>query len=210
MTIKIGKKMDRRRFAMLVGAASASITLPKISTAGMACELTPWPNVERCRTGIDSNVALRIAAIQQDTQWCWAACIQMLFRYYGFEMSQKKIVTSTWGSVVNMPATDKQIMNDLNSQWIDDAGVSFRATSQPVNGGSAAQELMNNQPLIICTLGHAMVLTSLLYDRNVVTAQGNDLEAVVRDPWKDNGRKVLTAKEWYGRNLLLAVRCTPT
>lgn len=202
--------MDRRRFALLVGAASAAIALPKISTAGMACEWTPWPNIERCRTGIDSNVALRIATVQENTQWCWAACIQMLFRYYGFKMSQDRIVASTWGGVVNMPATDQQIMHDLNSQWVDDSGVPFQATSQAVSGGNAAHELKNNQPLIICTLGHAMVLTSLVYDRNVVTTVGNDIEAVVRDPWKDNGRKVLTAQEWHGRNLLLAVRCTPT
>lgn len=70
---------------------------------------------------------------------------------------------------------------------------------------TAAQDLTNNMPLIIGTMGHAMVLTSLRYARDV-NGNGQVNAAIVRDPWPNRGRRVLTAQEWYSTSFLVRIR----
>lgn len=201
--------MNRRSFMKYVVSTSTAVVATHYSDsfAGLNCDQLS-SGFQFCRAGIDSTVALRMARRQQQSQWCWAACIQMIFAYNDFSMSQSDIVRSTWGSVGNMPATDMQIMNDLNSAWTDSNGQTFTTQSERVFSPQAAVELANNYPLIICTTGHAMVLTALDYIVNPFTTAGDVKRAFVRDPWGNNGRRVLTSQEWYNQNLLLAVRCS--
>lgn len=160
-----------------------------------------------CASGIDAQVMLQVARVQQNTQWCWAACIQMIFAYYGFSISQPRIVYETWGNIVNMPAQPIDIIRDLNKVWIDDRGRRFVARSIVAgNPQMAAQELSMNRPLIIGALGHAMVLSALTYRRNK-RGSGFVMEAVVRDPWETRGRRVLTAQEWNSASFLTGVYC---
>lgn len=198
--------MDRRNFLKYSLASSTPFFLQEPAFANIGCQPTNPPPLQICRAGIDSNLAFISARQQYQNQWCWAACIEMIFAYYGYSMPQPAIVASTWGQVVNMPASDLQIMRDLNSSWTDAQGRNFQTVSQPVANGGAAQELAADHPLIVCTQGHAMVLTSLLFRTDPRTTAGEDIEAVVRDPWQNRGRRILSAQEWFSRNLLLAVR----
>jgi hypothetical protein len=70
---------------------------------------------------------------------------------------------------------------------------------------TAAQDLAQDMPLIIGTMGHAMVLTALSYvlDRS---GNGSVTAAIVRDPWPDRGRRVLSAQEWYRASFLARIR----
>jgi hypothetical protein len=70
---------------------------------------------------------------------------------------------------------------------------------------TATQDLSNDMPLIIGTMGHAMVLTSLTYVRDQF-GRGDVTAAVVRDPWPGNGRRVLSAQEWYNTSFLARIR----
>jgi ABC-type bacteriocin/lantibiotic exporter with double-glycine peptidase domain len=198
--------MMERRTAIKAALASTLALRTTLSNAGSMCSYPNQVGIQQCRAGIDSNVALAIARRQQNSQWCWAACIQMIFAYYGHDVSQKQIVQETWGGVVNMPASDQQILMDLNRTWSSGADI-FSTTASPVDAASASWELSNNAPLIICTSGHAMVLTALDYLRDA-NGNGNVINAIVRDPWQDNGRRSLSPREWYATNLLAAVRCT--
>lgn len=180
--------MNRRDFLKYGASICVVSTFAIDALAGLNCGPIVPPGVQDCRVGIDSNIALKVARIQQQNQWCWAACIEMIFAYNGFSMSQSEIVAATWGGVVNMPATDQQIMMDLNRPWRDRNGKTFMTSSSPVYAATAAQELANNMPLIICTTGHAMVLTALDFVTNVYTTAGEVKNAIVRDPWENNGR----------------------
>jgi hypothetical protein len=130
----------------------------------------------------------------------------MIFRYFGHDLSQEQIVAETWGSVVNMPASLDQIMQDLNRPWRDTAGNVFNTTAGPVAPNGSANELANNIPLIICTLGHAMVLTALEYVHDQF-GNGDVTNAIARDPWQQTGRHSLTPQQWYSAQLMIAVRC---
>lgn len=202
--------MDRRRFLTSVGALGGAaalvgatpLLLPDRPRArGLQC--TPYNayGVQQCEAGIDSSrLDVTTAEAQNASQWCWAACIQGVFTYYGHPVSQRRIVQDTWGSVVNMPAQPHQIMGAVNRAWVDDRGRRFTAVGDTVstNHVTAAQDLAEDHPLIIGTQGHAMLLTSLTYVRDAY-GRGEVQFAEVRDPWPTNQRhRMLSAQEWYG------------
>lgn len=192
--------------ATLTGLASAPLALH----AKLSCGPMMANGVQVCEAGIDSSLAHVTAAAvngQHQTQWCWAASIEMVFRYYGYRVPQEKIVADTWGNIVNLPGQPGQILANLNRVWIDAQGRRFRAggDSYSANPITAAQDLANDMPLIIGTMGHAMVLTSLTYLR-AMNGAGEVKAAVVRDPWPDKGRRVLSAQEWYGTSFLARIR----
>ncbi|MES3020678.1 MAG: papain-like cysteine protease family protein [Pseudomonadota bacterium] len=195
--------MKRRQLLLSSAALAASWSAPAL--ARTACS-PYYPNgMQQCESGIDS--AMAYISPQGNSQWCWAACIQMIFRYYGYNVPQHRIVAETWGGIVNMPAQPRQILANLNREWRDDNGRRFGASADmsTANPITAAQDLAQNQPLVIGTMGHAMVLTSLVYAR-APNGGGEVVSATVRDPWQDRGRRTLSAQEWYQTSFLARVR----
>lgn len=204
--------MDRRAF-LQSGVACASVWLaPKMMFASQSCGqamTTPYGPVQRCTAGIKSVALQPVQSYQQRNEWCWAACISMVFAYYGHRVSQQRIVKEVWGQVVNMPGLPGQILSDLNRAWKDDGGGSFasRGDSLSANAFNAVKDLENDQPLIIGAMGHAMVLTALTGDINAQSGAWQIVEAVVRDPWPGRGgRRVLSPVEWRNINFAARIR----
>lgn len=131
----------------------------------------------------------------------------MVFRYHGFRVPQREIVRQTWGRIVDLPGQPNQILANLNRPWTDARGREFYVygDSLTANPVTAAQDLANDMPLIIGTMGHAMVLTSLTYLRDQF-GRGEVKAAVVRDPWPGEDRRVLSPQEWYSTNFLARIR----
>ncbi len=203
--------MNRRKFLTLLGVGA--YTAPSVALARLACGPFVPPGVQQCEAGIDSSIAdVTAGAVggQHLSQWCWAACIEMVFRYYGLRVHQADIVHQTWGQIVNLPGQPGQILANLNRTWIDANGHRFDVSGDTytANQMTAAQDLAEDMPLIIGTMGHAMVLTSLTYMRDQF-GNGDVTAAVVRDPWPGRGRRVLTAQEWYGTSFLARIRVFP-
>jgi hypothetical protein len=200
--------MQRRGALKALATVAGSFQLAQ--DAHSAAECTPFmPNgVQRCQIGIRSSLLNATASGTQNlSQWCWAACIQMVFRYYGFRVSQRRIVEETWGSIVNLPGRPDQILDNLNRSWEDDSGRAFSSSgdSYSVNLSTVAEDLANDMPLIIGTLGHAVVLTSLDYIRDVY-GRFQIGAAIVRDPWPGRGRRVLSPQEWYSISFAARIR----
>jgi ABC-type bacteriocin/lantibiotic exporter with double-glycine peptidase domain len=148
-----------------------------------------------------------VYAIQEHSKWCWAACIEMVFTYWGHPIDQEEIVQRTWGRIVDMPAQPYQIIAALNRSWIDRDGNRFRSSGDvfSATGATAAQDLARDMPLIVGSFGHAMVLTAIAYNR-APNSQGQVTGAMVRDPWPWNGRRELSAQEAAATMLLARVR----
>jgi ABC-type bacteriocin/lantibiotic exporter with double-glycine peptidase domain len=191
-----------------VKIAPAAMMLIAGSKVEASLQCTPFaPNgVQQCEAGIDSSL-IHKTALQQKSEWCWAACIEMVFGYYGYEVPQKRIVTETWGSDVNMPGQPQQIVADLNRIWQAEDERKFTASGDvySANAVTAAQDLSQDFPLIIGTMGHAVVLTSLVYLRNAYGG-GQVQSAIVRDPWPGKGKRVLAPQEWYSINFASRIR----
>lgn len=133
----------------------------------------------------------------------------MVFTYYGFQISQEQIVQETWGDIVNLPGQPGDILRDLNRSWTDRNGQDFavEGDAYSANAMTAAQDLASDMPLIVGTMGHAMVLTKLDY---IVDQYGNgDVKlATVRDPWPGNGMRALSPTEWYNIKFAARIRVT--
>lgn len=189
--------MNRRLFLRNCGIAGAALLTPSLTRAGQSCgPIAPY--VSRCTAGIPSEL-IQVSALQQQSEWCWAACIEMVFRYYGYVVPQARIVRETWGSVVNMPGQPEQILDDLNRVWVDASRRKFQSTadSMTANAATAVADLQEDRPLIIGALGHAVVLTALTYDVNTYSGAWQVVAATVRDPWPGRGRRILAPQEWF-------------
>jgi hypothetical protein len=152
---------------------------------------------------------MQYAAREQDLdQWCWAASIQMIFSYYNHDISQERIVEEVFGIAINVPAQPYHILQALNREWVDDDGNIFFCSTRPIplqNGIiSIIDELTNNKPLIIGTLGHAVVLTRIVYylfPNGVVSVA----DAGVRDPWPGRGLRSLSINEFNNISFIAIV-----
>jgi hypothetical protein len=197
--------MERRDF--LGGLGALSCVLPTSAFGRLAC--TPFNplGIAECEAGIDSSL-VHVAAQEQDfSNWCWAACIEMVFRYYGCRVPQERIVRDAWGSPDNYPGGPQEILESLNRRWIDEEGKGFVVAGDVLSANvvTAAQDLAQDMPLIIGTMGHAMVLTSLRYQRDQF-GNGMVTWAIVRDPYPGQGRRLLSPQEWFGTSFLARIR----
>ncbi len=199
--------MNRRGILGAAVAAGLVELAPETSEAALLCTPFVPPGLQQCDVGIASAIAAVNAPAQDETEWCWAACIEAVFRYYGHPVPQARIVAETWGTVVNLPADPRKILVDLNRPWIDDFGRSFGVAGDVLtaNAITASQDLALNMPLIIGTMGHAMVLTRLQFVRDAMGRE--DIKAAyVRDPWPGRGFRMLTPQEWYATMFLVRIR----
>lgn len=208
--------MDRRTFLQLAGAGAAALALPVTAAAEGQCgepQCNPMNGYCQrvCTVGLPSGFVSRVAARQQSSQWCWAACIEMVFAAHGFKVSQKQFVLQTFGSMVDMPGNAPQILAALNRVYVDANGKPFRAHGDAlsVNIQSMSHDLFQRQPLIIGTMGHATVLTAMSWVEDNV-GRWQITEAVVRDPWPTSpSRRVLSPQEWFNIQFAARVRCEP-
>ncbi len=208
--------MQRRAFLRAAIAGAGAIALPRIVFGAKQCEapvstmtpMGPQP-IEVCTTGI-SSVTFK-QAFQQQNEWCWAACISMVFDYYHHSVDQQRIVKETWGTVANMPGMPSDLMRDLNKRWIDDAGHAFecKADVLSANPDTAIQDLIDNHPLIIGAMGHATVLTAIVSEVDTATSQYEIQQVIVRDPWPGSGgRRPLSPREWHSIQFAARIRVT--
>ncbi len=202
------------RRALLAGGVAA-LALRGRSEAAIQCSAYDSRGIQQCEAGIEARVSA-FESEQENSRWCWAACISAIFRYNGFWVSQQQIVAETFGRLVNQPAYGPQIMSAVNRPWIDEGGRRFvshglvlwdadASIGGPAATGEASRELADGHPLILGTAGHAVVLTALIYERDAMGRGGPNV-AVVRDPWPGRGRRTLSRAEWQQTRFLAKVR----
>ncbi|MBN8693520.1 MAG: C39 family peptidase [Bacteroidetes bacterium] len=152
--------------------------------------------------GIKSNIMDSVYAKQNDTNWCWAACIEMIAKYNGVNISQEYFAHSYCGVgfngyIKNCPAPVDIITENLN--WCAYTGWDRKRThciSTSAHHGTPNVEtlitlLKANIPVIIAyntglNVGHAVVLSGISYTDGIF---GKELVyVVVRDP--ANGKLV--------------------
>lgn len=150
---------------------------------------------------------------QVQSNWCWAACIQMVLNYHGLYVSQMDVVTKIYGSpYVNQPANEEQILTAL-SGWAPDVRGRFSQINA-YGGYTSLEEIINGLsakwPLIVGMsnpdggVGHAYVLTAINYSYEY-DYYGNIIGAVpdivvLRDPWPGNqSRQEFTWSEFQER-----------
>jgi hypothetical protein len=180
----------------------AALALPRFASAATTCE--PAPQGALCTSQVDFMSFAETAFMsQQQSQWCWAASLSMLYAYYQHPVSQSRLVDEVYGGAQNIPASSYTIASKLNGCFVDDAGDSFQSILVAAYDAQAGINAISNQqiiaaldqgrPLIIGTRSHAMVLTAIQYYQ---TPQGPFVVAAgVFDPWPGVGARALETDE---------------
>jgi len=133
---------------------------------------------QRFYIGIPTSRMNTVYAAQRNTQWCWAAAIEMILRYYGIEISQEAIVYRAYGldwrgQPPNREATYEAMAKNLNDWGIDFKGqffvvrASFHWGPPPLE--TLMRELSAQRPVLLSYIsrtfprlaGHAVVATAL-------------------------------------------------
>jgi hypothetical protein len=184
-------------------------------TQKLNCVDSPVALVRTCQSYFEPRTIALSATdvgasnLQIQNQWCWAASIEMAFRYYGYFIPQAEIVRQTWGVIINMPAQPADIMYAVNRTYTDANGKTFRVQGIILNNWNQATfSLGNDKPVLVGSQGHMTLLYGLQYHFGTNLA-GNQTtqtffdEAAVIDPWPGNGVRDLSPMEF--NNTLLAV-----
>ena len=195
---------DSRRRAFLKTAGALAVAAPFVSVSKLLAETACNP-MGLCTSQVDfSDFAQEAFQPQQMPEWCWAACISMIFDFYGHPVSQARIVSEVYGAVVNMPAVYGIIIaKQLNRTWTDDNGKRFRsvltgaydpqAGVNNLNNAILVSELDGGHPVLIGAAGHATVLTLMQYFQ---TPMGPNVRLCgVFDPWPGRGARNLAPAE---------------
>lgn len=188
----------------LILLCSAFILLTNVPAyAGTECDRSFF-GMRGCVTGIEDFDDQEAESVQEKDQWCWAASISMIFKYYGYDLTQKEIVKQTYGRLVNLPASGKKLGQNLKGTYKtkDEREFSVSVKEYDLLRGKVTlsnkdilRSLEEGRPLIIGSNGHAMVLTAIYYTRTPTGEPFNIVGGIVRDPWPGKGRRELSLME---------------
>lgn len=133
-------------------------------------------------------------ARQRDTNWCWAACTQMVLNYQGVNVTQEEIVERVFGAKENNPAGAKEIVKGASGWYVNghqiNAGYDY-----PLSPQKLINDLVSKYPLIIGlrmpgqNIGHAYVLTGIGFNKNGDAVYPQ--KVILRDPWPENESRII-------------------
>ena len=147
------------------------------------------------QVGIPSGEMDFVAAAQENSQWCWAAAIQMVLGFHGVAITQQQIVARTYGTDWRGNPPDwagsiQAITANLNNWSIDNYGQQY-AVAAALNWGAPApnvliDELWNHRPMIVGyrsgpNSSRAVVVTAATFSQTMLGTTIHSI--VVRDPW---------------------------
>lgn len=190
--------MNRREFV-----TSAAILALGGRAFGQQCGPVPgfpYPAVRGCTAEVDIDAVI---STQDCYDYCWAACMHMIFTLNGHTLSQESIARQALNIAEDNPTPCASIggslkfRNALSRKYVDQDGNSFRvklnAFFDPGNGISTmdnrlvASALSAGRPLIYCNQTHAMVNYKFVYEDGPLGIVPRQVWVV--DPWPPNVRK---------------------
>ena len=170
--------------------------------------------------GIPDNIMDYSATQQQNSQWCWAAAIQMVFKYYHINtVTQEDIVRQAYGldnfgNLGNIAAPDEVLTASLNRIVTDDTGKKFQVNVFYGRGTPPALTtvgaLSQGRPFIISYISgpntaHAVVITGCNFGGCICSDNNNApiiYSATIRDPWPNDDLITSQGKIQYQANYL--------
>ena len=216
--------MRRREFlsglALLGGAqllpamyGPAEPTPPPVPTPGPSCRPDLVVGMEICEAKACTFLASVAPRAQEESNWCWAACLEMSFSCLGNRVTQQTIVKAAWGDIRNVPASPADIVKTVNREYVNNLGGRFRPRAKLLDRtftlftdigalGETFDHVAAGKPAIVGTVepggtGHATMLTHLSVRR---VAGGAVVpvfySARVYDPWPGRQSSVLTQEDW--------------
>jgi hypothetical protein len=214
--------MKRRDFLTSLAILGAARLLPATTapTAPATPAPTPGPScvpdgvgMEICEAKACTFLASIAPHVQEETNWCWAACLEMAFSCLGNRVTQENIVKATWGDIRNAPLSPADIVKTVNREYVNNTGGRFRPKAKLLdrtftlftNIGALAEtfdHVAAGKPAIVGTFnpnggtGHATMLTHLTVRRANRNTVPELHSASVYDPWFARGSQAFTQEDW--------------
>jgi hypothetical protein len=165
---------------------------------------------------------------QKDHGWCWTACQESVFKFYGIEEDQSRIavklcglhISSKNGARISKPAPMNQNINhyvdlDINNKFYT---VNIMMSNEPVNARYLLKELQQFRPVIVFSrqLNRSLLVTGAQV--HLKEEQAVIKKLYIRDPEAEHilakGRRVVTSPKkfldsvqthWYINTRLLDI-----
>lgn len=127
---------------------------------------------------------------QQKSNWCWAACIQMVLNNSGIPVNQSNIVSRVFGDLRNQDADQSQMVSALRG-WATDYRGQYRTIycQEGVNGAvEVVQTLSMGLPLIVGITNrsgtgyHAIVISAVDFYHDYYYNQPVITGVYIKDP----------------------------
>jgi len=156
--------------------------------------------------GLPSDQFKDVYANQRKSNWCWAACVQMVMNYQGIKIEQEEIVMKTFGSLVDQPAYVPDMIKAItgwapsvdghkNFIFCDNLNsLSFKELYESLNRGKPFIVGLRN---LSDGVGHAYVLTAVTFKMKGVERVPD--KVILRNPWPfmtPSVNKELSKEEW--------------
>lgn len=139
--------------------------------------------------GIPTSQFNFVAATQAQTEWCWAASVQMILNWYNVPVKQSDVVNRIYHRAVDAAASEDAITVALSGTAYDRRGRKVRLQAERRRGTPAAGELMSEMslrhPMLVTVhstrrMLHAVVVTSV---ETIDGDEGSTITAITfRDP----------------------------
>lgn len=108
---------------------------------------------------------------QQQKNWCWAACVEIVLKNAGISVTQSQIVSKVFGAAYDKNASQGEIMGALSGWAVDVYGYPRSLYCQQLRYGAneIQHSLINGWPLIVGIKNrngsgyHAVVLAAIEY-----------------------------------------------
>lgn len=179
----------------LSAAASAKAQQPSIQAIAPGIWVAGIPSNE-----FEYFAAPQTEGHQRQSNWCWAACVQMVLNYRGVPVTQEQVVQRIFaGAVPNVPGQPDQILTALSGWAFTRNGQRVMLTSSPFafDGTEIVRDLAERWPIVVGvrtspTSGHAYVLTAVTYGVDPWN-QPIFRSAILRDPWPGNPSRIEVA-----------------
>lgn len=193
--------MDRRSFFTNAAALLTSCTAIADAAAAQAAAKTVCGFDKRRKANV---CTVRLSGPLQyfpakkggsEVLSCWLACLQMVFKYHGYNVQAATILHDIYGG--NMPKAPWQDLSGFSKGLVDDNHhhLSFSTEKLSVRASDAAELLAENQPLIIGAFGHPVVLTAMSYTGDRLGGM-TIVDATVLDPAPGKGTRIVSSPDW--------------
>ncbi len=216
--------MRVKRFALtinLVGRALLLCLIAVLTSANLA--KAQQPSIQQIAPGVwvagipsaefEYFAAPRTAGHQRQSNWCWAATVQMVLNYRGVPVTQEQVVQRIFnGAVPNVAGQPDQILTALRGWAFTRNGQRVMLSSSPVafDGSEIVRDLAERWPIVVgvrmsSDSGHAYVLTAVTYQVD----QWNRpifLTAILRDPWPDSPSRIEVPWSVFQQNWMFMAR----
>ena len=178
---------DRRR--LLLGLAAFGIGMTPWRGAQAELNCSQIPGGRACDALIRTSRFANVRAVQQTLVWCWAATLEMIFRWHGHPISQQSIVSQTFGAPVVTTANPLVLINAVNRAYRDDAGRPFQVSARvwgpdyglaQIDNRTLVDSLSRERPLVVCNMSHMMALVGINFVQGSMGLQVR--QAWVADP----------------------------